>query len=113
MSEGGIENRSNTVSSSPRPNMLGAWVVVGVLSAFLVAAGIIGYLGWTSTDTDVPASGYIATALGVIFSLVVGVGLMGLVFYSSRKGYDEPAVLIQEPVGHQDEVQANPEERGI
>lgn len=28
--------------------------------------------------------------LGIVFSLVVGVGLMGLVFYSSRKGYDEP-----------------------
>ena len=113
MSDGGIKNRSDTESSSPRPNMLGAWVVVGVLSAFLVGAGIIGYFGWTSTDTDVPASGYIAMALGVIFSLVVGVGLMALVFYSSRKGYDEPAVLIQEPVGHRDEVQANPEERGI
>jgi hypothetical protein len=113
MSDGGIKNRADTGSSSPHPNMLGAWVVVGVLSAFLVGAGIIGYFGWTNTDTDVPASGYIAMALGVIFSLVVGVGLMALVFYSSRKGYDEPAVLIQEPVGHRDEVQANPEERGI
>jgi hypothetical protein len=43
-----------------------------------MAASIIGYLGWTSTDTDVPASGYIAMALGVIFSLAVGVGLMVL-----------------------------------
>jgi hypothetical protein len=32
-----------------------------------------------------------------VFSLVVGIGLMALVFYSSRKGYDEPAVLIREP----------------
>jgi hypothetical protein len=86
--------------------------VVAVLLAFLVAAGIIGYLGWTSTDTDVPASGYIAMALGVIFSLVVGVGLMGLIFYSSSKGYDEPAVLIQEPVLHRGEVQANSDENG-
>jgi hypothetical protein len=110
MNDGGIKNRSDTESSSPRHSMLGAWVVVGVLSAFLVAAGIIGYLGWTSTDTDVPVSGYIAMALGVIFSLVVGVGLMALVFYSSRKGYDEPAVPIQEPVRRRDEVQANSEE---
>ena len=27
-------------------------------------------------------------ALGVVFSLVVGCGLMALVFYSSRSGYD-------------------------
>jgi hypothetical protein len=28
--------------------------------------------------------------LGVVFSLVVGCGLMALLFYSSRHGYDEP-----------------------
>jgi hypothetical protein len=33
-------------------------------------------------------------ALGVILSLAVGFGLMALLFYSSRKGYDEPPVLI-------------------
>ena len=33
-------------------------------------------------------------ALGIVFSLLVGVGLMALVFYSSRAGYDEPAKLI-------------------
>jgi hypothetical protein len=31
---------------------------------------------------------------GVIISLAVGFGLMALIFYSSRKGYDEPPVLI-------------------
>jgi hypothetical protein len=29
-------------------------------------------------------------ALGIFFSLVIGIGLMALVFYSSRAGYDEP-----------------------
>jgi hypothetical protein len=33
-------------------------------------------------------------ALGVLLSLGVGFGLMALLFYSSRKGYDEPPVLI-------------------
>jgi hypothetical protein len=33
-------------------------------------------------------------AFGVIISLAVGFGLMALLFYSSRKGYDEPPVLI-------------------
>lgn len=27
--------------------------------------------------------------LGIVFSLVVGCGLMALVFYSSRHGYDD------------------------
>jgi hypothetical protein len=38
-----------------------------------------------------PAIGYVAMTLGVMFSLVVGFGLMGLLFYSSRHGYDEPS----------------------
>jgi hypothetical protein len=35
--------------------------------------------------------GWIAMGLGVTFSLIVGCGLMGLVFYSSRKGFDDRA----------------------
>jgi flagellar basal body-associated protein FliL len=86
-----------TETSSPREGKLATWVVIAVLCALLVAACVLGYLGWTSTDNGVPASGYVALVLGVVFSLVVGIGLMALVFYSSRKGYDEPAVLIREP----------------
>jgi hypothetical protein len=33
-------------------------------------------------------------AVGVLVSIAVGSGLMALVFYSSRAGYDEPAKLI-------------------
>ena len=33
--------------------------------------------------------GYAAMTLGIIFTLVVGCGLMALMFYSSRRGYDE------------------------
>ena len=35
--------------------------------------------------------GRIALAVGVIASLGLGIGLMGLVFYSSHHGYDEGA----------------------
>jgi hypothetical protein len=112
MKDSSTRDRPATERSNPRHNLLGAWAVVVVLLAFLVAAGVIGYLGWTSTDSDVAASGYVAMALGVIFSLVVGVGLMALIFYSSRKGYDEPAVLIREPVLHRDEVQTTSRQKG-
>ena len=37
-----------------------------------------------------PAEGYVALIIGIVFSLAVGVGLMALLFYSSRRGYDEP-----------------------
>jgi hypothetical protein len=38
-----------------------------------------------------PAWAWVALAFGVGLSLLVGFGLMALLFYSSRMGYDEPA----------------------
>lgn len=95
-------------SSSPQDGKLARWLVIAVLCAMLVAACVLGYLGWTSTDTSVPASGYVALVLGVVFSLVVGVGLMALVFYSSRKGYDEPVLLIPEPASDPEDGRGDP-----
>jgi hypothetical protein len=37
----------------------------------------------------IPLWGWVAMASGVLFSLALGFGLMGLMFYSSRHGYDE------------------------
>ncbi len=74
----------------------------------LLLAGtfVVAYLGWTlANGTDVPASGYVAMALGVFVSLGVGFSLMALLFYSSRKGYDEPPVLIS-PEGEHNEPDA-------
>ena len=74
---------------------VGSWIVIVVLLLLLVATGAVIYFGWTlATGTDVPTSGYAAMAFGVIISLAVGFGLMALLFYSSRRGYDEPPVLI-------------------
>jgi hypothetical protein len=38
--------------------------------------------------TELGTDGTVAMVLGVVFSMLVGGGLMGLVFWSSRKGYD-------------------------
>ena len=103
---------SQSESANPRNSRLGAWSVLAVLLLLLMAAVVIGYLGWTISDADVPTSGYVAMALGVVFSLAVGVGLMALIFYSSRKGYDEPAVLIQYPDGDHEEVRNTPTQNG-
>lgn len=93
-----------------KPNVLvstrlgiGSWTILIVLFLLLAATFVIIYLGWKlASGTDVPASGYAAMAFGVVVSLGVGFGLMALVFYSSRKGYDEPPVLIS-PGGDDDE----------
>ncbi|WP_426409017.1 hypothetical protein [Bradyrhizobium ganzhouense] len=73
-------DNQSTAPSSPGGGKLSRWVVIAVLSALLIAACVLGYLGWTSTDTKVPEAGYVALVLGVVFSLVVGAGLMALVF---------------------------------
>jgi hypothetical protein len=46
---------------------------------------------------DIPVSGYIAMAGGIFFSLLVGCGLMALVFYSNRHGYDDLSGGDSEP----------------
>ncbi len=104
-------NDEQPASADPRGSKLAGWAVIAVLCALLVGAGALGYFGWFSTDTNVPDAGYIALAFGVVFSLVVGVGLMALVFYSSRKGYDEPAVLVQEGETDPDDARGSPDSR--
>ena len=71
---------------------MGVWALLAALLALLGAAVWIAVAGWQSeSDVAMPAHGYVAMALGIFFSIVVGCGLMGLIFYSSRKGYDEPS----------------------
>ena len=66
-------------------------LIIVALLAMLGGVACWAIYAWNSVG-DVPMSshGYIALSLGIIFSLLVGCGLMGLMFYSSRKGYDEP-----------------------
>jgi hypothetical protein len=75
---------------------MGSWIVIAILLAFLIAAIWLGHKGWTmDSNVQVSKQGYIAMALGTVFSLVIGIGLMALIFYSSRAGYDEPPHLIK------------------
>ena len=66
-------------------------LVIFALFAFLGIAAAWALFAWLSLD-DVQMSGhgYAAMILGIVFSLGLGFGLMGLMFYSSRHGYDEP-----------------------
>jgi len=65
---------------------------ISTLLALVFGAGYYAYQGWTMPGEAMPANGYIALALGVGFSLIVGCGLMALLFYSSRHGYDDPRI---------------------
>ena len=71
---------------------MGTAAVVVTLLGILVMAGWYAAKSWTSVDgPPMPTAGYIAMIFGVIFSVGLGCGLMALVFYSSRYGYDERA----------------------
>jgi len=62
------------------------------LLALLAGSVWFAYYVWvTDEGPPIPAMGYVAMALGILFSLLVGVGLMALIFYSHRHGYDERA----------------------
>ena len=79
----------------------GNLMVSVVLLAFLGAAIWLAQFGWNlHGDIEMSGHGYAAMIVGIVFSLVVGWGLMALVFYSSRAGYDEPARRVLE--GEQD-----------
>ena len=57
--------------------------------------GIAGIYFATTIFSDIPMSGSGTAALiiGVTFSLILGVDLMSLIFFSSRGGFDEAADL--------------------
>ena len=95
MSASHIDPLPPTDASAPARLGAGSWAIIIVLLSLLAATGFIVYHGWTLGDgIEVSRAGYVAMAFGVLISLAVGCGLMALLFYSSRSGYDEPPVLI-------------------
>jgi hypothetical protein len=60
------------------------------LVALLAGSVWFAIYSWTAIEgPPVPTEGRVAMGLGIVFSLIVGCGLMALVFYSSRHGYDD------------------------
>ncbi len=73
-----------------------ALVIVGLLALLGVTVGWAIW-GWQQTaGTAMGFHGWLAMILGVVFTVVVGCGLMGLMFYSSRYGYDERAIDLSD-----------------
>ncbi|MET4725428.1 hypothetical protein ABIF63_009534 [Bradyrhizobium japonicum] len=65
-------------------------LLVIILLGMLVAAGYFAYSAMAVEGEPIPMEGHVALALGAGFAIAVGVGLMMLLFFSSRRGYDEP-----------------------
>lgn len=71
-------------------NALGTIALVVSLVGILIAAGWMAARAWIVVQGPaMPTTGYVAMTLGIVLSLVVGCGLMALLFYSARHGYDD------------------------
>ena len=66
------------------------WSIIAVLLCLLGATVWYIVRVWTETS-GMTTYGSVAMVLGVIVALGLGFGLMALMFYSNRKGYDEAA----------------------
>ncbi len=64
-------------------------LVVSLLGLLAVVVATSGLIWWELRDVELEFHGTSALILGVVLSLVVGVGLMFLVFYSARSGHDD------------------------
>ncbi len=65
--------------------IIGAVLLIGVIAAAIVPM-------WVATaDIELTSAGLGAVVMMIVFCFAVGGGLMFLIFYSARKGYDDAA----------------------
>jgi hypothetical protein len=67
-------------------------LVLTILVGLLLVCGGSAYWAWQELgDVEIGTNGLIALGLGVVMTFALGAGLMALMFYSARRGYDERA----------------------
>ena len=67
-----------------------AWSALALASATVLAVAVVVAGLWSGLgDSEISLAGALAMIFGVIVALALGIGLMSLVFISSRRGYDE------------------------
>ena len=90
MTEGDMPNPEKP-AADPTRGRLGAagLIAIAVLAGFLIASIFYAVHSWDSlSDVSMPTMGWVYMILGGVVTLIVGAGLMALIFYSSRKGRD-------------------------
>jgi hypothetical protein len=72
------------------------WAAAGAAVTAVAAVAIVVGTFWNDLGaSEMSSAGWVALGLGVVVTLALGVGLMSLMFISSRRGYDDPG-------GHKD-----------
>lgn len=65
----------------------GSSIIVGILVILLAVAIVYAVVGWNRGGDDlsvVTSAGLVAMGAGILITLALGIGLMALLFYSSR-----------------------------
>ena len=66
------------------------WIAVILTIIVMVAVVVVIAEFWSGLgDSEISLAGWLAMGFGIILTLALGIGLMSLVFFSSRGGYDE------------------------
>lgn len=68
-----------------------AVTVLALLSLLAITVGVMWWAWIEIGEAQFSVHGLIALGLGIGLTLACGAVLMGLIFYSSRRGYDERA----------------------
>lgn len=70
----------------------GTWLTLSVLAALLIASLLVAlYLWRTLGEVTLSMQGWLALGLGVVVTAALGIGLMSLLYFGHRHGYDERA----------------------
>ena len=66
------------------------WFAVTLAMTMVLVVVVVIAEFWNGLgDSEISPAGWFAMGLGIIVTLALGIGLMSLVFFSSRGGYDE------------------------
>jgi hypothetical protein len=74
-----------------RSSWIAPGIAAGIAAVVVVALVVVSVGNWERIgDVGIGLNGWIALLLGIVVTMAVGIGLMALIFISSRRGYDEP-----------------------
>jgi hypothetical protein len=92
-------------------------LTVAVLLALLAASAGVALWAWREIgEVEISRHGMMALSLGVGLTFALGAGLMALVFFSNRRGYDDQAYRpddLPPPQGDDDPTPRPPQSPGL
>lgn len=90
--------------NADKPSRWPRYILFISLAILLLGSIVVMINGWGSIPAvAISGMGKLALIGGVVISFLVGGGLMALVFYSARKGYDEASQTPFKPGKNKDD----------